>query len=125
MQLENRKALVTGAAGGIGQAIVARQQAEGAMLAASDLDLAASTANVLIFGDLRDTGYADGLANAAHDALGGLDIVVNKPASSPVALSLRQRTTIWQGRRRLIPTRPSGSAVRRSRFSRRAASTRY
>ena len=77
MQLENRKALVTGAAGGIGQAIVARLQAEGAMVAASDLDLAASAANVLIPGDLRDTGYADGLAKAAHDALGGLDIVVN------------------------------------------------
>ena len=77
MQLENRKALVTGAAGGIGQAIVARLQAEGAMVAASDLDLAASAANVLIPGDLRDTGYADGLPKAAHDALGGLDIVVN------------------------------------------------
>ena len=45
MQLENRKALVTGAAGGIGQAIVARLQAEGAMVAASDLDLATSAAN--------------------------------------------------------------------------------
>ena len=77
MQLKNRKALVTGAAGGIGQSIVARLQAEGAMVAASDLDLASSTANVLIPGDLRDIGYADGLAKAAHDALGGLDILVN------------------------------------------------
>ena len=77
MQLENKKALVTGAAGGIGQAIVARLQAEGAMVAASDLDLAASAANMLIPGDLRDTGYADELAKEAHDALGGLDIVVN------------------------------------------------
>ncbi|MCH2564814.1 MAG: short chain dehydrogenase, partial [SAR116 cluster bacterium] len=85
MQLENRKALVTGAAGGIGQAIVARLQVEGAMVAASDLDLAASAANVPVLGDLRDTGYADGLANAAHDALGVLDIVGIKPASSPVA----------------------------------------
>ena len=47
------------------------------MVAASDLDLAASTANELIPGDFRDTGYTDGLAKAAHDALGGLDIVVN------------------------------------------------
>ena len=47
------------------------------MVAASDLDLAASAANVLIPGDLRDIDYADGLAKAAHDALGGLDIVVN------------------------------------------------
>ena len=77
MQLENRKALVTSAAGSIKQAIVVRLQAEGAMVAASDLDLATSAANLLIPGDLRDTGYADGLAKAAHDALGGLDIVVN------------------------------------------------
>ena len=98
MQLENRKALVTGAAGGIGQAIVARLQAEGAMVAASDLDLAASAANALIPGDLRDTGYADGLAKAAHDALGGLDIVVNNAGISPAAPSPRRRTTIWQGR---------------------------
>jgi len=48
MQLENKKALVTGAAGGIGQAIVARLPVEGAMVAASDLDLAASAADVLI-----------------------------------------------------------------------------
>ena len=90
MQLENRKALVTGAAGGIGQAIVARLQAEGAMVAASDLDLATSTANLLIPGDLRDTGYADGLAKAAHDALGGLDIVVNN--ASAISLTGTQET---------------------------------
>ena len=77
MKLENRKALVTGAAGGIGQAIVARLQAEGVIVAASDLDLASSTANVLITCDLRDIGYADDLAKAAHDALNGLDILVN------------------------------------------------
>ena len=77
MKLENRKALVTDAAGGIGQAIVARLQAEGVMVAASDLDLASSTANVLIPGDLRDIRYADSLAKAAHDALDGFDIVVN------------------------------------------------
>ena len=68
MQLENKKALVTGAAGGIGQAIVARLQAEGAMVAASDLDLAASAAHVLIPGDLCDTGYADGLPMGSPSA---------------------------------------------------------
>ena len=46
-------------------------------MAASDLDLAASTTNVLIARRFVDTGYADGLAKAAHNALGGLDIVVN------------------------------------------------
>ena len=77
MQLQNRKALVTGAAGGIGQAIVDRLQAEGAVVAASDLDLTGSRADVLLAGDLLETDYTEGLAQAAHDSLGGLDIVVN------------------------------------------------
>ena len=39
MRFAGKKALVTGAAGGIGKAIVARLQAEGATVAAADLDL--------------------------------------------------------------------------------------
>ena len=77
VQLENRKALVTGAAGGIGQAIVARLQAEGAVVAASDIDLKDSKADALLPGNLLDKDYTEGLAEAAHDALGGLDIIIN------------------------------------------------
>ena len=69
MQLENRKALVTGAAGGIGQVIVARLQAEGAMVAASDLDLAASTANVLIPGGPANTRMIPDATGIPRDAL--------------------------------------------------------
>lgn len=77
MDLGNKKALVTGAAGGIGQAIVALFQAAGATVAASDIDLSGSKADVSLPGNLMDKDYADGLPVAARDALGGLDIVVN------------------------------------------------
>ena len=77
MKLRNKKALVTGAAGGIGQAIVARLQAEGSIVAASDIDLSNSLADVRLPGNLMDKDYADNLAQAAHDALDGLDIVIN------------------------------------------------
>jgi len=77
MQLQGSKALVTGAAGGIGKAILARFQAEGAVVAASDIDLTGSVADALLPGNLLDTSYVEGLAAAAREALGGLDIVVN------------------------------------------------
>src|SRR5690625_3438642 len=75
-----KAALVTGAAGGIGQAIVTMLRAEGALVAVADRDpdaLGAFGAEARLPGDLLDPAYADGLARAAHDALGGLDIVVN------------------------------------------------
>jgi NAD(P)-dependent dehydrogenase (short-subunit alcohol dehydrogenase family) len=77
VQLKGKKALVTGAGGGIGQAIVARLQAEGATVAASDIDLAISAADVRLPGNLLERNYADSLAYDAYEALGGLDIVVN------------------------------------------------
>jgi 2-keto-3-deoxy-L-fuconate dehydrogenase len=69
--------LVTGAAGGIGQSVVAKFRAEGARVAAADRDVAAVDADAHLPGDLLDGAYADGLPQAALDALGRLDIVVN------------------------------------------------
>ena len=77
MRLTGRNALVTGAAGGIGSAVVARLQAEGAKVAAADLDPSASTADVKLAGDLRDPAYCDALPRQAVEALGQLDILVN------------------------------------------------
>ena len=77
MKFEGKTALVTGAAGGIGKAIIARLQAEGARVAAADLDLTGTTADHAMTGDLTNAGYADGLPQRAVEAMGRLDIVVN------------------------------------------------
>lgn len=77
MRLAGRKALVTGAAGGIGRAIVAKLRAEGAAVAAADRTLDDVDADALLPGDLTDVDYTDALPQAACDALGGLDILAN------------------------------------------------
>ena len=77
MRFSGKAALVTGAAGGIGLAIVRMLRAEGARVAVADRDVSKIEADVHLPGDLRDPAYADGLAAAAQRALGHLDIVVN------------------------------------------------
>jgi NAD(P)-dependent dehydrogenase (short-subunit alcohol dehydrogenase family) len=77
MRFTGRYALVTGAAGGIGAAMVKQLRAEGARVAVADRDVSGIEAEAHLPGDLLDAAYADGLAQAAKDALGGLDIVIN------------------------------------------------
>ena len=77
MDLKGRKALVTGATGGIGGAIVAKLREAGAGVAVADRDLTDVAADALIPGDLLDPDYTDTLPKAAAEALGGLDIVIN------------------------------------------------
>ena len=77
VRFTGKKALVTGAAGGIGTALVRALRDEGALVAATDRDCSTIPADVKFSGDLIDPVFADGLAAEAADALGGLDIVVN------------------------------------------------
>ena len=72
-----RTALVTGAAGGIGAAIVRQLRAAGARVAVADRDVANIEAEARLPGNLLEADYADGLPRAAFEALGGLDIVIN------------------------------------------------
>lgn len=76
-RFEGKTALVTGAAGGIGAAVVRMLRAEGARVAVADRDVSGIEADAHLPGDLRDPSYADGLPAAAAQALGRLDIVVN------------------------------------------------
>jgi 2-keto-3-deoxy-L-fuconate dehydrogenase len=77
MDFMGEHALVTGAAGGIGAAIVRKLRAAGARVAVADRDVSGVEAEAQLPGDLLDRAYADGLPQAAADALGGLDILVN------------------------------------------------
>ena len=73
--LKGKKALVTGAAGGIGQAIVARLKSEGVIVAGADTRPCETDFN--LEGDLMDTDYCDALPGMACEAMGGLDILIN------------------------------------------------
>ena len=64
MRFSGRKALVTGAAGGIGAVLVERLRAEGARVAVADRDVRGIEAEAHLPGDLLDPAYADGLAPA-------------------------------------------------------------
>lgn len=77
MRFSGKTALVTGAAGGIGQAIVAGLRAEGARVAAADRDSSAIPADAHLDGDLLNSEYCDGLIAAAVAALESIDIIVN------------------------------------------------
>lgn len=76
-RFEGKTALVTGAAGGIGLAIVRLLRAEGARVAAADRDVSNVNADVRLPGNLLEGGYCDSLPKAAADALGRLDIICN------------------------------------------------
>ena len=75
--LNGKRALVTGAAGGIGAAVVRALQAQGVAVAVADRDVSNVEAEAHLPGNLLDPAYCDGLPAAAKAALGGLDIIVN------------------------------------------------
>ncbi len=77
MKLVNKKALLTGASGGIGHAILRTLKQQGASVAVADMDCSHLDAKIKLPGDLLDSDYCDNLPAAASEALGGLDIVVN------------------------------------------------
>jgi 2-keto-3-deoxy-L-fuconate dehydrogenase len=77
MRFAGKTALVTGAAGGIGAAVVRMLRAEGARVAVADRDVTGIEAEAHLPGDLREGSYSDGLPGAVVKALGRLDIVVN------------------------------------------------
>ncbi|TRW95344.1 SDR family oxidoreductase [Paracoccus sp. M683] len=77
MELNGKRALITGAAGGIGGAITRMLRERGARVAVADRDTGGVEADAHLPGDLLDGAYADALPGRAAKALGGLDIVVN------------------------------------------------
>jgi NAD(P)-dependent dehydrogenase (short-subunit alcohol dehydrogenase family) len=77
MNFAGKRALVTGAAGGIGGSITSMLRAAGARVAVTDRNTDGIDAEAHFPGDLTDPGYANTLPVQAAEALGGLDILVN------------------------------------------------
>lgn len=84
MRLKGRKAIITGAAAGIGFETARRFAAEGAQVVLSDIDGTAVDAAageidgaIAITADVTDQGQIDRMVSGAIEAFGGLDIIVN------------------------------------------------
>ena len=77
MRFQGKKALVTGAAGGIGKSLVRKLRAEGASVAITDITIGNVEAEAHFPGDLSAAQFCDELPSKATDALGGLDILIN------------------------------------------------
>ena len=77
MNFAGKRALVTGAAGGIGGSITSMLRAAGARVAVTDRNTDGIDAEAHFPGDLTAPSYANALPVQAAEALGGLDILVN------------------------------------------------
>ena len=77
MNFTGKRALVTGAAGGIGGSITSMLRSAGARVAVTDNNTDGIDAEAHFPGDLTDPSYANTLPLQAAEALGGLDILVN------------------------------------------------
>ena len=101
--LTGRKALVTGATGGIGGAIARALHGQGASVALSGTRRPALDALVQELGerahalecDLADKASVEALVPAAEAALGGLDILVNNAGITRDNLFLRMKDEEW------------------------------
>ena len=76
-RFKNRKALVTGANGGIGKVLVKSLINEGATVAVTDLDTSTIQADANFDGNLLDPKFCDELPLKVSEKLEGLDILCN------------------------------------------------
>jgi NAD(P)-dependent dehydrogenase (short-subunit alcohol dehydrogenase family) len=88
--LNGRRALVTGAANGIGRAIAERLAAEDAIVAAVDIEAVRDLGDAVhgVEWDLSHTDTLDDLIVAAEAAIGPIDILVNNAGIFEAALAV-------------------------------------
>ena len=104
LDLTDKRALVTGASGGIGSAVAKALHAQGAAVALSGTRVEALEALAgelgdrahAVPGDLSDAGGADALAGAAGEAMGGIDILINNAGLTRDNLAMRMKDEEWQ-----------------------------
>ncbi len=102
--LGGKRALVTGASGGIGGAIARALHARGAAVGLSGTRadaLSALAAELkerahVLPADLSDPAAADQLVKAADEKLGGVDILVNNAGLARDGLAVRMKDEDWQ-----------------------------
>ena len=102
--LSEKKALVTGASGGIGGAIAAALHAQGATVALAGrnkdaLDKLAAELGErthVITGDLGDPAWADAMLDAATEPMSGIDVLVNNAGLTRDNLAMRIKDEDWQ-----------------------------
>ena len=76
-RFQNKKALITGANGGIGKVLVETLKKEGASVAVTDIDTSKIIADVNYDGNLTDSKFCDELPKKVFDKFNGLDILCN------------------------------------------------
>jgi len=101
--LHGKKALITGASGGIGSAVAATLHQAGAQVALSGTrrekleEVAAALSGAAILPcNLKDSAAVDGLPKQAEEALGGLDILVCNAGVTHDNLAMRMKDEEWQ-----------------------------
>jgi 3-oxoacyl-[acyl-carrier protein] reductase len=102
--LEGRRALVTGASGGIGGAIATALHRQGATVTLSGTREDALAALAKTLGDrthvasanLSEAAEVDALVGRAEAAMGGLDILVNNAGLTRDGLAMRMKDEDWQ-----------------------------
>jgi 3-oxoacyl-[acyl-carrier protein] reductase len=102
--LSGRRAVVTGASGGIGQAIATALHAQGASVALSGTraPVLAALAERLgarahaVAADLAAADGAEQLVKASEAALGGIDILINNAGVTRDGLLVRMKDEDWQ-----------------------------
>ncbi|WP_374444652.1 3-oxoacyl-[acyl-carrier-protein] reductase [Stella sp.] len=103
-RLDGKRALVTGASGGIGGAVARALHAQGAAVALAGTRRPALEAlaaelgerTAVVTADLADPASADALVKAAEAALGGVDILVNNAGLTRDGLVMRMKDEDWQ-----------------------------
>lgn len=102
-ELTNKKALVTGASGGIGEAIARTLHAQGAMVALHGTRVEKLEALAADIGDgafvfpanLANRDEVGGLVKRVEDEMGGIDILVNNAGITKDGLFVRMSNENW------------------------------
>jgi 3-oxoacyl-[acyl-carrier protein] reductase len=93
--IAGRKAIVTGAASGIGAAAVARLMVDGVEVLAVDITSDGLQGTYMLVTDLGDAASFAAITKAAEAKLGGLDILINNAGVCPVSSFDEMTEAMW------------------------------